>query len=99
NTDRIRISGPLFMMSPEKARSFGMAIHELGTNAIKYGSLSHEMGEVKISWAISEINHDLVEFKWTESDGPVVKQPEQSGFGRTLIEKIVPLQLNGKARV
>jgi two-component sensor histidine kinase len=99
NTDRIHISGPSFMIGPEKARSFGMAIHELATNATKYGSLSHEMGEVKISWTISENNHDLVEFKWTESDGPVVKQPEQSGFGRTLIEKIVPIQLNGKARV
>ncbi len=92
---RISSSGPAVMVSPENARSIGMAIHELGTNAAKYGALAGPRGSVTIAWKVLTGHTKFIELSWVESGGPPVKQPQSSGFGRTLIEKIVPLQLNG----
>lgn len=96
---RIVIAGPALTVSPENARSIGMAIHELGTNAAKYGALAGSRGHVSISWKILQVKNNLIELSWVESGGPSVKHPDSSGFGRTLLEKIVPLQLNGTADI
>jgi two-component sensor histidine kinase len=61
-----------------------MALHELATNAVKYGALSNDDGKVDVSW--SESNGELI-FRWLEKDGPAVEEPKRKGFGSALIEQ------------
>jgi len=96
---RITIAGPVVTLSPQDARLIGMAIHELATNATKHGALSDERGGVDISWTSPSKNDGLMEIQWVEHDGPAVVEPTHSGFGRILLEKIVPLQLSGEAKL
>ncbi len=98
-TDRIQIDGPKQSLLPDTARSLGMALHELATNATKYGALSNRDGRVKISWTAPTKASNSWEFMWEETGGPAVKEPVVSGFGRTLVERIVPAQMNGSATV
>jgi two-component sensor histidine kinase len=84
-------------MSSRIAVAVGMALHELSTNAMKYGSLSAPSGRVAIEWRQSEDN--LVEIVWTESGGPAVTKPEHSGFGSRLIERGVLMGVRGKAEI
>ena len=87
----VDLAGPEIELAPNDALSFGLAIHELATNASKYGSLSAEDGKVRIEW--SQIEADLVEVTWRESGGPPVQQTRKRGFGTDLIEKIVAHEL------
>ena len=87
----VDLAGPEIELAPNDALSFGLAIHELATNASKYGSLSAEDGKVGIEW--SQIEADLVEVTWRESGGPPVQQTRKRGFGTDLIEKIVAHEL------
>lgn len=89
--DMLRIEGPDIELAPNDALSFGLAIHELATNASKYGALSQQGAVVSIEW--SRKGDDLVEVRWTESGGPPVSQQRKRGFGTDLIEKIVAHEL------
>ena len=93
---RIQMAGPALTLPPDSVRSLGMAIHELATNATKHGALSNATGQVAIQWSSVQGHH---EFIWREHGGPPVAAPQTSGFGRTLIEKIVPQQLDGRAEL
>jgi two-component sensor histidine kinase len=73
-----------------------MVIHELCTNAVKYGALSVPNGHVSISWAAAE---DRFKLHWKESDGPPVQEPSRKSFGSRLIEQALPGQLHGDARL
>ena len=86
------ISGPDAMLAPNDAMSLGLALHELATNAAKYGALSVPDGKVSVSWSLPEPTRCLV--TWRESGGPEVRKPERRGFGMDLIEKIVSSELN-----
>ena len=83
--------GPPVELAPNDALSLGLAIHELATNAAKYGALSVSGGKVAIDWAL--VHENLARIEWVESGGPVVSQPEKRGFGTDLIEKIVAHEL------
>ncbi len=96
---QVSISGPSLILSNSNLRPLGMAIHELGTNATKYGALSNKRGRVNISWSATNTPLRWIELSWVESGGPLVMVPKNNGFGRTLIEKIVPLQLRGEAQI
>ncbi|MDG5747655.1 CHASE domain-containing protein [Qipengyuania sp. XHP0207] len=85
------LDGPDVDLAPNDALSFGLALHELATNAAKYGALSVEGGRVEIHW--SNINERLAKVEWTERGGPLVRQPSRRGFGTELIEKIVAHEL------
>ena len=87
----IVLDGPDVDLAPNDALSFGLAIHELSTNAAKYGSLSVEDGRVEIHWSM--VNDRLAKVEWTERGGPPVTRPERRGFGTELIEKIVAHEL------
>ncbi len=78
--------GPDFDLSPRSAEIIGMALHELATNALKYGALSKTGGEVWLSWETTAA--DRLRIEWRETGGPVVRAPEASGFGTTLIRHI-----------
>ena len=82
----MEIDGPEVCVAPGAAEVLGMALHELATNAIKYGALSVETGTVTISWDVDQEGHLLLE--WKETGGPPVEKPERQGFGTTLIRDI-----------
>ncbi|MEP3050653.1 MAG: CHASE domain-containing protein [Erythrobacter sp.] len=91
NDHEVRLDGPRVELAPNDALTFGLAIHELGTNAAKYGSLSREGGSVSIQWSLE--SPDLAIVEWKESGGPKVCKPEGLGFGIELIQKIVTHEL------
>jgi two-component sensor histidine kinase len=85
------IEGPAVELAPNDALTFGLAVHEMATNAAKYGALSTAGGTVSVRWEM--IGDDLAEVEWQESGGPPVVPPERRGFGTELIEKIVAHEL------
>jgi two-component sensor histidine kinase len=87
----VSIAGPEIRLAPNDAMSLGLAIHELATNAAKYGALMGPEGHVHVAWKL--ISPDLAEVIWQESGGPTVVPPQRRGFGRDLIEKIVASEL------
>lgn len=85
---QISIDGPPVLLRPEAAQSLGLALHELATNAAKYGALSVPGGHVAISWQTHGAPpDDGIEISWAESDGPDVQQPKWRGFGSLVVEK------------
>ena len=96
----IRIDGPRIRLNPKAALSFALAIHELGTNASKYGGLSSAKGTVDINWAIERVDgKPWLALSWQESGGPPVEMPTERGFGSMLIERSIAYELGGDARM
>ena len=93
---RIRLSGPPILVSASAAQTIGMALHELATNAGKYGALSNDTGRVELSWDKSDgsPSGDLFTLDWRESGGPPVTQPSHSGFGTSVICSMVEYNLD-----
>lgn len=85
------IEGPDVLLAPNEALSLGLALHELATNAAKYGALSVSTGCVSVNWTRPAEDRCVV--TWSESGGPKVKQPSRRGFGLELIERIVSHEL------
>ncbi len=96
---RIVVDGPRAEITPAAAQGIGMALHELATNAAKYGALSNSTGRVTINWQI--VAHDPPEFlmTWTEEGGPPVEAPNHSGFGQMVIGRMVEAAINGRAKI
>jgi two-component sensor histidine kinase len=95
---RFEIDGPSMMLAPSAAQGIGMALHELGTNAIKYGALCVPEGIVAIRWGVSEDGRDY-HIRWQERGGPVVEQPDRSGFGRVVIEQMAAISVGGRVEL
>jgi PAS domain S-box-containing protein len=93
---RFRLSGEPLWLTPRAALALALALHELGTNAAKYGALSVDGGEVAIAWRI-EGERLLIE--WKERGGPLVAAPERRGFGSRLIERGLGSDLEGTAHL
>jgi PAS domain S-box-containing protein len=86
-SDRIKIRGTNVILGPQAAMSFGLVLHELMTNAVKYGALSNDAGHVDIEWSAElEGGENLLHFSWIEANGPVVSIPAHKGFGSKLIK-------------
>lgn len=85
--ERVRIEGPSLILTSQVAQNFALAVHELATNAVKYGALSTMSGRVSITWTVA--GHQRFTFRWQEEGGPPVKQPTQKGFGSTVLEKVM----------
>ncbi|MCJ2183992.1 CHASE domain-containing protein [Novosphingobium sp. 1949] len=90
----VTLTGPDIKLAPNDAMSLGLAIHELATNAAKYGALTTPEGRIFVEWAL--IAQDLASIHWREEGGPVVSEPSKRGFGRDLIEKIVAHELKSE---
>lgn len=88
------LSGPEISLAPNDALSLGLAIHELATNAAKYGAFSVADGKVSVEWTLA--TPDRVDVHWREEGGPAVAEPSNRGFGRDLIEKIVAQELKSE---
>jgi two-component sensor histidine kinase len=85
--NRISCSGPLITLDPQAALHLALVLHELGTNARKYGSLSVPRGRLSISWGMQTNGGRHILLDWKERDGPEVHAPSERGFGTTLIEQ------------
>lgn len=77
--------GPPVALTSNAAMEMGMVVHELATNAVKYGALSNERGRVRIGWTLAGESPQLIAFEWSESDGPTVTPPARRGIGTALI--------------
>ncbi|MDB5364127.1 MAG: signal transduction histidine kinase, partial [Rhodospirillales bacterium] len=97
-TENVVIEGPDAALGPNIALTFSMVLHELSTNAAKYGALSTPGGRVEVRWAseTSDGGADLV-LHWHEHDGPTVSEPSEPGFGSYLIRNIIGYQLKGRS--
>lgn len=93
---QIEIDGPPLSISADAGQNLGLALHELTTNAAKYGALSVLDGTLTISWRVEA---GQVTFKWEEAGGPAVTPPERNGFGRLLLEQLVGPSLNGSVSI
>jgi two-component system CheB/CheR fusion protein len=93
--DQVDVHGPEIKLRPKPAEILGLAIHELATNAVKYGALSTRGGQIKVSWQVDErIGGPRLAIEWLESGVPVIdRKPARSGFGRELIERGLPYEL------
>jgi two-component system, chemotaxis family, CheB/CheR fusion protein len=94
--DRFSLSGPDLAVSPRVAQSLGLVIHELATNATKYGALSVERGHVDVLWSLTdEKDGPHLRLVWREMDGPPAATPLRRGFGSRVIEREVSAGLGG----
>ncbi|WP_411962142.1 CheR family methyltransferase [Mesorhizobium sp. CA4] len=91
--ERSTRAGDDVRLKPQQALSLGMVVHELATNAAKYGALSSASGKVSVTWSVLGQEFRL---EWTETGGPPVKQPENSGFGLALVKGEIEYRLGGK---
>jgi PAS domain S-box-containing protein len=97
---RIRIDGPDLRVAPPMALSLSMALHELCTNAVKYGALGTPDGRVHISWSTPEaLTGQRLVMRWEEQGGPLVVAPTRKGFGSRLIQEGLARELNGEVRL
>ncbi len=96
----IAITGPPVLLDPRGALALGMAIHELATNAAKYGALSVPEGDVAVRWTVeSAEDGEQLLLEWVERSGPPVTKPARRGFGSILIERALSHDLSGKADI
>jgi PAS domain S-box-containing protein len=93
---RITLDGPSLDVSPSQALALSLALHELATNAAKYGALSRPDGRVELRW---KVQGDRLEVSWHESGGPTVVPPTRRGFGSRLIENALSHDLDGQTRL
>lgn len=93
---RVGISGPDVTLGPKAAVSLVLALHELSTNAAKYGALSHSEGHVAVAW---QMEGSLLRLEWRETGGPPVAPPEHRGFGLRMIERALAADLGGSVHM
>jgi len=95
HADRLSISGPKVTLEPTKAQTLALALHELATNAAKYGALSSASGQLSLSW---EMQADTLTLHWQETAGPETVKPTTTGFGTQIITGSIEKQLGGKTK-
>jgi len=89
--ERFSTKGPDVTLGPKAALALTLILHELGTNAVKYGALSNETGRVVLTWRLDEMDGESqFRLRWQEQDGPTVISPTRRGFGSRLIERTFP---------
>jgi two-component sensor histidine kinase/PAS domain-containing protein len=95
-SSQVSFDGPSLVVSPRQALALSLVLHELGTNAAKYGALSRPEGRVELRW---EALDDQLNLNWRESGGPHVVPPSRRGFGSRLIENALCRDLDGRTRL
>jgi two-component sensor histidine kinase len=85
---KIKVEGQRLRLTPDTTTPFALILHELATNALKYGAWAQQRGWVHVSW--SATSDDLLQFKWREHDGPILAPPVREGLGRKLIKSSLP---------
>ena len=93
DSERVEIVGPAVLLPPAIAQTIALALHELVTNAAKYGALSVDKGRIKVGW---ETEPRRLTLRWTESDGPPINRPSRGGYGTRVIKGGIEGQLGGQ---
>jgi PAS domain S-box-containing protein len=97
---RVAIKGPNVLLTPLSAQYLGMALHELSTNAVKYGALSGSEGHITIAWRLRKMrDKQRFQMTWVERGGPPASPPQHQGFGHLVIERMVAEALQGKVKL
>ena len=97
---RILVGGPPLRLRSATAQSIGMVVHELSTNAVKYGALSSDEGRIEITWEIdSSGTEPFFLVRWTERNGPPIVAPTYRGFGTTVVTRMVEMSLDGETEL
>jgi two-component system, chemotaxis family, CheB/CheR fusion protein len=96
---RFEIGGPAIRLFPNTAVALAMSMHELATNAAKYGALSGSEGKIAVTWSVSADADQVLTVQWKESGGPPVTPPAKRGFGSRLIERSLAHDLDGQASI
>jgi CheY-like chemotaxis protein len=91
----VELSGVNVMLTPKSALSLSLAIHELATNAAKFGAFSRPLGRVVVHWSMTA--EEGIDLSWREMGGPPVTPPKHVGFGTTLIERALAMETGGRA--
>jgi two-component sensor histidine kinase len=100
NSRQLTTAGPEIALTPPAAQHLSLALHELATNAIKYGALSIPRGRVELAWSIEAVELDSsLHVTWVERAGPQVGAPGQRGFGCLVLERVTPQSLDGEAQL
>jgi two-component sensor histidine kinase len=97
NEARVQIDGPELLLEPNIAQTIALILHELATNAAKYGALSVAKGRVEVKWSV--VASDQLILTWTEQGGPAVKKPTRQGFGTRVMERTIRDQHKGDLRL
>ncbi|QDA35775.1 PAS domain S-box protein (plasmid) [Paracoccus liaowanqingii] len=93
----LRVEGPDIVLTPKAGLSVAMAIHELASNAVKYGSLSDTRGALTVSWEVTDDPDRRLQLSWIETGGPTLSSPPvKRGFGTTVIERSLSYEFNAK---
>jgi PAS domain S-box-containing protein len=92
----VTINGAYLLLEPNTAQSMAVVVHELTTNAVKYGALSSPAGRVQIAWSLAADGRFV--FRWSETGGPPVEPPQRQGFGSRVTEQMVRGQMKGEVR-
>jgi two-component sensor histidine kinase len=95
NETRVSIEGPEVLLEPNSAQAIAVALHELATNAAKYGALSATEGQIEVKWSHTADGRLIL--LWTETGGPPVKTPTRQGFGGRVIKGMIE-HLKGRTR-
>jgi light-regulated signal transduction histidine kinase (bacteriophytochrome)/CheY-like chemotaxis protein len=93
---RVILRGPDVVLQPKAFSAMALVVHELVTNALKYGALTIPRGQVLVETAVTETSNVIV--VWRESGGPMVTPPTRRGFGTTILEQAIPFELNGESK-
>jgi two-component sensor histidine kinase len=97
---RVHLAGPAVDLPSATAIPLGMAIHELTTNAVKYGALSVLGGSVAVSWAlVGDQAHSELTIEWVERNGPAISPPTRRGFGSQLLERVLNNQIGARVMI
>ena len=97
-SDVLRVSGERLLVKPEAAQNIGLSLHELASNALRYGALSAADGHVEIAWGFVErAETRMLQVTWREFGGPAASLPKRSGFGSLVLSQITPRALGGQA--
>ena len=93
SVEMLQVSGPAILLSPDAAQTFGLALHELATNALKYGALAHG-GSIHVSW---QVDGETFTCCWNERG--FAAEHSRRGFGTSVLARIVPHSLDGEAQI
>ncbi|MFY8105397.1 MAG: sensor histidine kinase [Elstera sp.] len=98
--NRLTIEGKREILGPEAAQNLALGLHEMITNAYRHGALSGPLGSIAIAWQRVQVeSRAMLELTWIETGGATVPPPERSGFGRSLIERLVPRAIEGTSQL
>ena len=92
-----QIDGPTVVLKPDAAQAMAVALHELATNAAKYGALSVTTGQVRVQW--SHVENGQLVLRWTEAGGPRVNPPTRKGFGTNVLETMIRDGVKGRVQL